>query len=226
MKRDVNQLLLALLFMACLGMVVIVLYYNATFESVNNKYQSSLESLENTSAVLNQTLFEVAEKEVLLSAKEELLEQYLSELNLSKTRESSLGSHYENLTRLSEDLEDDLTSVSSDRDKWRSEYNEARDAADVCQADLRIKSNKINSMVSDIDAVMIKISESKVEVRDMQDMLIDMNADLEDIDHLTNNATIEEEVSALKSTRSSMSSRANSILDRLDLAFNALSKIK
>ncbi|HHQ45010.1 MAG TPA: hypothetical protein ENN13_02620 [Candidatus Altiarchaeales archaeon] len=205
MKHDVNQLLLGLLFMACLGMILIVVYYNMSFDLMSEKYDESVGNVRNMSSALSSTLNEVQEKEALLAQKEALLEEYLNELNLSRRRESTLGTHYENLSAERSRLENDLSGMTSERDRWKGMYGDVRDEADVCSAELRIKSMRIVNLESDMSSAVLKISETTVVLNEISDLLVRLERDLKDLDELAGgNSTIKAEINSARAEKNNI----------------------
>jgi len=93
MKHNVNYALMGLLLAVIICMVALVIYYNWTYQGLSSQYTDAISSLENVSYEINRTRDALDAKEAQLNEKERKLLEYISELNISKQREESLGSH-------------------------------------------------------------------------------------------------------------------------------------
>ncbi|MBD3261883.1 MAG: hypothetical protein GF334_09505 [Candidatus Altiarchaeales archaeon] len=161
MKQDINQVLMALLLVTCGGMVVLVAYFNVSYGMLNEKYYTALEDVENVSTHLNQTLYEVNEKEKTLSERERLLEQYKRELNLSRARESSLGGHFNEVKSEKQQIADQLDDTRMERNKWMREYQDEKNRAESLSDEVAFKQNRINTMKT--EAAKIKVDAQLIE---------------------------------------------------------------
>ena len=180
MKRNVNQILLGLLFLTCIGIVGLVAYYTVTYDEITQKYEASVMELENKSRLLNETYSEVREKKIQLEKKEEVIQEYLKELNLSRTRESSLGTHFQSLKSEQDELESELSQTESEKEDWIEAYRQASEEYDVCSADLNVKEGKIEDMREMALALSHNLNLVETKLEDSQDNYNYLNNSLQD----------------------------------------------
>lgn len=186
MKRDVNQLLLGLLLMACFSMAVLVFYYNLTFDQLNDKYEIAREDVDNKSSLLSRTINELEEKQALLDKREATIDEYLKELNLSKSRESSLGDHFTDIKTQRDQLDVNLNQTINERDQWISSYNDMRDERDECTVDLSTRTRDLNAMKTMSSTLYGKSVNMHGRIQDFYATIDNMGDTVDDIDSYVN----------------------------------------
>ncbi len=199
MKHNVNLGLLGLLLLVILAMIGLTIYNYMTYEGLNSKYDEALENLENYSDIISAKEAELAAKEGDLRDKEAKLAAYLSELNISKQRETSLGGHFEELKGEVGTLEGNLNSTKEERDRyaqlynkylaesqqWKSQYEEehlALTKAEQKITDVRRLALDIGEYVKSINATLKSIRGDAYDIGD----------DASDIDSNSGNKTFVE----------------------------------
>jgi len=236
MRRDVNKFLLALLLIACVGIVLLVVYYNLSYHRLNTRYDDALDKLENKTAALNKTLIEVQEKEAKLQEKEQALQTYLEELNLSKKRESQLGSRFQDVKQTKENLAQSLNETIKERNRWINTYEETNQDLKVCETDLQGEKNTISSMQSRANNLILKVDSLKprtgtvdAAASDIYSSLQDLNGERSTLNQthlLMEKDTFEEHIEDMKDKATSIQSEADKLSKGFDDISEGLDRIK
>jgi len=153
MKQNVNFMLAGLLAVSVVAMLLLTLYYKQTYDELNSRYDNSRRDILAAAEQLNKTIEDVKAKEDLLNRKEGVLNDYMSELNLSKERETSLGAHFVDLRNENDYLTDKLNKTMTDRERWLNLYNATKQQYDVCRWDYQLKEEEASKLQDRIDYV-------------------------------------------------------------------------
>lgn len=169
MKQNINFILFGLLLLTIASIVGLTLYYRSTYHGLEAMYSDALSDVDRTYTELNRSLEQAREKEALLNKKEQILLDYISELNLSKERESSLEEHFSSLRGEKEDLEYQLNASEREATTWKTKYEEAKGDLDVCNVDYRVKVSELEQSqrsVSECRANAVLIYDKADDLRD------------------------------------------------------------
>jgi len=181
MKHDVNYILLGLLLVVIIAMIAMLFYYNVTYGMLSQRYESAVRDVENKSAELNRTLFMVVEKDAMLREKEQILLDYIQNLNLSKERETSLGSFFTEVKSRNEVLDDQLNATRSERNSYATLYNRYYADYGVCVQDKSSLTTQVNSANNKIGAMRTGLAEISTKigyVKESADSITGMAQDL------------------------------------------------
>jgi len=162
MRYDVNFIVLGLLLVVIVAMIAMVFYYNVTYGSLRDRYELAMRDMENKSVALNKTMQEANAKEALLRERERLLLDYISELNISKERETSLVSHFTELKGEKEVLDEQLNQTRNERNSYASLYTRTKTDYDVCQRNYEVKAtelNQANGRIASIKGWIVEVGE-------------------------------------------------------------------
>lgn len=171
MKHNVNYVLLGIIIVILVSWVGLIGYGYVTFQGLRTQYNVALAELENTSREVNRTHNELMVKESLLAEKEKILLDYLGELNISKQRETSISEHFLNEKEKAEQLETNLESASTDRDRYQSLYNKYFDESQLYQT-------KYTESKTNLDSAQNKIGRAKGDATEINNILEDVEAEL------------------------------------------------
>lgn len=232
MKRNVNFMLLLLVLASMLSMTVMAWYYKRTYDDLNGRYASARADILAAAEELNRTISEVEAKEELLNRKEVILTDYINELNLSKERETSLGSHFTDMRNDNIYLGEKLNKTVLDRDKWQSLYNVTQRNYGVCIVDLQGKTvelqeslgeiNRIQGLKPSLDASAGKLEEREGDVSTNVGKIDDLAREIGDMADDVDNATLSSEI---KSNANEIKSKVDAIGDILDRMAQDLAEI-
>ncbi|MBM3309333.1 MAG: hypothetical protein FJY77_03680, partial [Candidatus Altiarchaeales archaeon] len=150
MKRNVNFLLFGLVLLSVVAIIAISVLYSIRYDRFKESSGLLEKDLMAKVEELNRTLAEVKAKEELLNQKERVLSSYISELNLSKERETSLGGHFIDLKNEKIYLEDKLNKTLLDRDKWKTYYDTTKKDFDVCRLDYELEKERSEERLNEI----------------------------------------------------------------------------
>jgi hypothetical protein len=103
-------------------------------------------------------------KEELLNRKEVIITTYISELNLSRERETSLGTHFIDLKNEKVYLEAKLNKTMLDRERWQNMYNVTQRNYDVCNEKWESRYNATQSNY-DVCKVNLQLEKSLADER-------------------------------------------------------------
>ncbi|MFH1125517.1 MAG: hypothetical protein V1703_00185, partial [Candidatus Altiarchaeota archaeon] len=182
---------------------------------------------------LNRTLYEVKAKEELLNQKERILNDYISELNLSKERETSLGVHFVDLKTQNIYLGEKLNKTMIDRDRWVNSYETTKKDYDVCKVDYQLKKGESEERLNEIIRIRnLKptLETSVARIRDREDE-VNTNAGgvknlLGDVENLANGVENETIRSSIKSKVDDAQSKINMIDDILDRMLQNIAELE
>ncbi|MBD3387795.1 MAG: hypothetical protein GF416_01990 [Candidatus Altiarchaeales archaeon] len=208
MKHNVNVILLGLLLIVIVAMIFIVIYYYTTYEGLRNNYLEAVENVSEFSRALNDTQNNLTMLEADLMDRERRLMEYISEINLSRQREKSLGTHFDELEDKATNLESDLNSTLEERnryaalsDKYYSESQEYKDKYDKEHQDLVVANNKITRMKGDALDMETKLDEISSRINEM-------NSKADNIDDWAGNIRTSSENSSIRNTASDIEEEA------------------
>ncbi|MCX6694775.1 MAG: hypothetical protein NTU61_00550 [Candidatus Altiarchaeota archaeon] len=172
MRYDVNFILLGLLLVVIVAMIGMVFYYNITYSGLTERYDLAMKDVENKSSELNRTVQEVNAKESLLRERERLLLDYIGELNLSKERETSLGSHFTEVKGQNELLGEQLNDTISERNSYAQLYTKTKTDYDVCQRNYEVKQTELTSekaKLTNVKGWLVEVTEKSVQISESAD---------------------------------------------------------
>jgi chromosome segregation ATPase len=131
MKRDVNATLMVLLLVAVFSVMVLIVYNAYAYHNLGNRYKDARKEIEVAYVRLNVTQQELAAKdkelavrEAALSEKEAQLDKYFKDLNLSKSRESSLSEMFSDIRDENAQLEGDVKTLETQVDEKSRELSD------------------------------------------------------------------------------------------------------
>jgi chromosome segregation ATPase len=225
MKQNVNMLLIGLIVLSIIAMIGFSLYYKKTYDDLSVRYQSAQGEVFAAAQQLNHTITEVNAKEEMLNEKERVLNTYMSELNLSKERETSLGEHFTDLKNTNLNLETNLSNTITERNQWKTSYDNTKRDLGVCQEDYTLEKTTSNERLTKIQCV--------------QGLELDLNTNAEravahfsdantQADSITSNAN---EIKSLAAginndtIRSQITSKANNLKDEASSLGSALDEL-
>ena len=233
MKRNINFLLFGLVIVSMFAMLGMALYYKSTYDELNERYMNSKEEIMRAAADLNQTIAEVNAKEALINQKEMILSSYISELNLSKERETSLGMHFTDMKNENTYLQDKLNKTISDRDKWKGFYDTTKTQYDVCRMDYELKKEESDERLNEIirirnlkpgmESGTQKLIQRSSDIEDDVDSISSIIADLSSASDSIGNSTVRDRV---KTDVNRVTSEINSIKDLLDKLAQAINEVQ
>jgi len=219
MRYDVNFIFLGLLLVVIVAMIAMVFYYNITYGGLRERYDLAMRDMDNRTMELNKTMQEVNAKEAVLQEKERLLLDYIQELNLSKERETSLGSHFTELTSEKTLLADQLNQTRLERNSYATLYTKTKESYDVCNRNYDVKATELtsaNNRISSIKGWLVEarsnsesISSSAGSVGDKAGSIQTFRNNASVVNGLAND--IEDEASAMQSD----ASRITYIIDQI-----------
>jgi len=229
MRYDVNFALLGLLLVVIVSMIGMVFYYNLTYSSLNDRYDFAMRDVENKTAALNKTLQEVNAKEVQLQTKERLLLDYINELNLSKERETSLGSHFTEVKGQNDLLDEQLNQTRNERNSYAQLYSKTKENYDVCQRNYDVKVSELNSAnakVNNIKGWLVEVSDKISAVGSTASTLQDDTQDIEGkANSIRNNGNTTSDIRGLAGDIRSISSDMRNDLSSIESAANTIKSI-
>jgi len=173
MKHTVNWLLFVLVVVSILAMTGMALYYKKTYDDLSVRYQSAQGEVFAAAEQLNRTITEVNAKEEMLNEKERVLNTYMSELNLSKERETSLGAHFTDLKKMNTQLETNLSSTTTDRNRWKTSYDTTKKDLDVCKVDYEVEKSESEERLEEI----LRVRSLKLGMETAVDRAVDSEGD-------------------------------------------------
>ena len=151
MKQDVNIFLAGLIVLLLISMMGIVMYYKYTYSTINSDYAALKSQMENITAELNTTLTEVRIKEAMLESMER-------NLTLSTSRESKLGSEYEEVKSEREKVAGELEQTETQLEdymsrytKTKSELEDTEDELGTCKDDYKEKKDELDAKVKYVE---------------------------------------------------------------------------
>lgn len=225
-------MLLGLVLASMLSMTAMAWYYKRTYDDLNGRYVTSRLEILAAAAELNKTISEVDAKAELLNRKEVILTDYINELNLSRERETSLGTHFTDMKNENVYLGEKLNKTMLDRERWQNMYNVTQRNYGVCIVDLQGKTaelqdslgeiNRIQGLKPSLDAGAERLggreSEVSADVGDIYDTA-------KEIDSLANDVDNDSLRSEIKSNVNDIKSRVDAIGDILDRMVQDLAEI-
>jgi hypothetical protein len=225
MKRNVNLLLLWLVLASMFAMILMDVYYNTTYDELVVNFTRMKQKYEMANNELNRTISEVEAKEELLNRKEVILTDYISELNLSRERETSLGTHFIDLKNENVYLGDKLNKTVLDRERWQSMYNATQRNYDVCRVDLNLEETRSNERLDEINRIegmkpSMDAGIGRLGVREG-----DVSSNVGDIDGLAGDIDDLADSVDNSSLRSGIKSKANEIKTKVDSIGSLLDKM-
>ncbi len=153
--------LLSILIVMGVSMVGMALYFNKTYEAIGQDYEQALKDVREKAKELNETAGAMNEREAELKRAEQEMLDYINELNLTKSRVSSLGTHFTTLKSDKEILEANLSKTTTERDDWMSKYTSTKTSLDICTRDYNIKAERLKA--SDTKIGVLKADAIEVE---------------------------------------------------------------
>lgn len=232
MKRNVNLLLLWLVMASMLAMTLMMWYYNKTYEDLTLRYAAARDDIMATAEELNRTISEVEAKEELLNRKEVILTDYISELNLSRERETSLGTHFIDIKNENVYLGDKLNKTVLDRERWQSMYNATQRNYDVCKVDLHLEEtrskerlddiNRIEGMKPSMDAGIGRLGVREGDVSSKVGDIDGLAGDIDDLADGVDNSSLRSEI---RSKASEIKTKVDAIGSLLDKMMQDISEI-
>jgi len=134
-------------------MAIIAMYLDGKGRDFDKIKEDFLRNITITAENLNKSIAEVNAKEELINQKERVLMDYVSELNLSKERETSLGEHFIDLKNNNIYLEDKLNKTLQDRDRLKTVYDTTKKDFDVCKVDYQLEKDRSEERLNEITRI-------------------------------------------------------------------------
>ncbi len=236
MRYNVSLILMGLLLLMVLSMLSLTVYYRYTYDHLYDDYDEAVDAVIDMQDELNQSLTEVAEKERLLSTKERILLDYISELNLSKERESTLGEHFTELRGEKEELTENLTEAEQRLADLSDELEDVQDELDVCEVDYRLCEEELDDVAANLPAMKGNFTLLKqdatdawsdyTEVRERMEQA-DLEAEslrerVDELENGTEKSAVLDELGDLESDLASMRRSLNDLEENLDAVLDRL----
>ncbi|VVB52676.1 Chromosome partition protein Smc [uncultured archaeon] len=168
MKHNVNYVLFGLLLVTLMMMVILSLYYRITYERLNDRYTEARQNALNVAGNLSTTLTDVQAKEAALNEREKELLDIINQLNISKTREQSLGNYYTDVQSKTETLQLMLNQTSRERDMYIKKSQDATTELTMCQAEYGVVSRRFEQVNSSLNEVKQLSSDLARDVSSLQ----------------------------------------------------------
>jgi len=144
--KNINILLLVLIVLIASSLVGATVYYQNTFQDLNDEYTSKSELLQNISAEL--------------AKQQQMLNQTTGELAIKTTREAELSKKYSNLT----DIKEYLEAYSADLEQ----------EVDTLKDDYVAKSNELKNVKLQNTNLTVQVDDLEDQVEDMDDIIDDL----------------------------------------------------
>lgn len=162
MKKDVNFIFFGLLLLLMIAMAGVMLYSDYTYHKVNGDYLRFKEMYDLAQKNLTNSREELQAKQLNLEELEQNMTDLWNELQLSKTKESSLSGFYTTVQTQKQQLNESLGAAISARDRCRSDYETSRLTLSVCQRDIELekktvlscKANLVSYQIGSADAAL------------------------------------------------------------------------
>lgn len=233
MRYDVNFILLGLLLVVIVAMIAMLFTYNMSYTGLRDKYNSAMTDIVNKSTELNTTIQDMTTKEAALKEKERLLLDYISELNLSKERETSLGSHFTELKGEKELLDEQLNQTRLERNSYANLYTRTKEDYDICQRNYEVKNTELsaaNNRISSIKAWLVDADDRTSSIistaSGIQTSADGIKSDARSIKSSSDNSEIDSKADDIDDKASDVNSDASSIKSLADGINAVIEKIK
>ncbi|MFH1722055.1 MAG: hypothetical protein ABH950_05560 [Candidatus Altiarchaeota archaeon] len=186
MKYNVSLVMMGLLLLTIISLISLALYSRMKYDDLSEDYENAIREVNKAAEELNQTLAEAQAKEKLLTTKEQILVDYLDELNLSKERESSLGVHFTELRGEKDILTANLSETRERLGELNDEFEKAKTSLDVCEIDFDLCEDQLEDTAENMPAMKGNFSEL---LEEMNDAWADLTRILDEYEEVDSEAT-------------------------------------
>jgi len=135
---------MGLLILTVVSMVGLAVYFQSEYKSLAVEYNSALEKLQEKNAELDKKIQEVNETRQELESRERSLVDIVTELNLTKEKQASLGGFFENLKGEKQVLEENLNETRQEVASWKVKYNDVNHDLSLCNKEVSNKVDLLN----------------------------------------------------------------------------------
>ncbi|MFC2154537.1 hypothetical protein ACFLRC_03530 [Candidatus Altiarchaeota archaeon] len=234
MRYNVSLILSGLLLLTLISMLTLTFYYKYTYDELRTEYRVAIDEVTDAAGDLNRTMQEVEAKEKLLNTKEQILIDYINELNLSKERETSLGTHFTELRGEKEELSTNLTEARERLDELSRDYERAKTDLDVCEVDYRIcqeeaedlpylKGNfskleeDMNNAWDELSTALDKLESTESQADELKDEINQLENGSQKEEVLSELVNLETDLNSLRRTINDLEDSLDKALDRMQI---------
>jgi chromosome segregation ATPase len=144
-KKDVNFIFFGLLLLLMIAMAGVMLYSDYTYHKVNGDYLRFKGMYDLAQKNLTNSREQLQAKQLNLEELEQNMTDLWNELQLSKTKETSLSGYYTTVQTQKQQLNESLSTAISARDRCKADYESSRLTLSVCQRDIELEKKTVSS---------------------------------------------------------------------------------
>ncbi len=178
-KKDVNFMFFGLLLLMMVAMAGVMLYSDYTYHKVNGDYLRFKQMYDSAQADLNASKMEVRAKEESLEDLERNMTDLWNELQLSKTKETSLSGYYTTVQTEKQKLNENLSRTLSDLDRCTADYASSRLTLQVCQRDIELEKKSTTSCKASLSSYQVGAANAALKAEELMERFEGLNCENE-----------------------------------------------